>query len=131
MYESKYFNRTEYICKCCGKGTLEEDTLKLLDEIREDFGEAISITSGFRCVKHNSKVGGEKNSQHVLGKAADIRPLNNDTDDFDRLLKSCQKFSWNIGNGINKGFIHIDTRPPIIRLEKGLANRYKREWFYS
>ena len=45
-----------------------------LDGIREEFGEPIEVTSGFRCWKVNEAVGGVKNSQHLAGQAADIVP---------------------------------------------------------
>ena len=34
----------------------------------------IIVTSGFRCEAVNRKVGGVRNSQHLIGQAADIRP---------------------------------------------------------
>ena len=33
----------------------------------------IKITSGYRSPEHNAKIGGVKNSQHITGKAADIK----------------------------------------------------------
>lgn len=124
---SKYFKWSEFECPCCKKTIIDTELMTLLDQIREDFGEPIRVTSGYRCPDHNKKVGGVPNSTHQLGKGADIAPLNHDVDDLDRLLKSCQKFSWNIGNGINKGFIHVDIRSPAMN-EKGV--KIKREWYY-
>ncbi len=43
-----------------------------LEIIRSRLGEPIYISSGWRTVDHNRKVGGVKNSQHLQGKAADI-----------------------------------------------------------
>ena len=57
--------------------TQKRDLLRLmdyLDGIREEFGEAIRVTSGFRSWRVNSDVGGVKNSQHLAGQAADIVP---------------------------------------------------------
>ena len=48
-----------------------------LDKVREAFGKAIIVTSGFRSGGDkglNVAVGGKPNSQHVKGQAADIRP---------------------------------------------------------
>ena len=36
--------------------------------------DPIIINSGFRCEAVNRQVGGVKNSQHLIGQAADIRP---------------------------------------------------------
>ena len=45
-----------------------------LDRVREAFGKAIIVTSGFRSPKLNKHIGGSLTSQHVKGQAADIRP---------------------------------------------------------
>lgn len=43
----------------------------VLEPLRRRYGRII-ITSGFRCKELNDRVGGVKNSQHLLGEAADI-----------------------------------------------------------
>lgn len=43
-----------------------------LEVLREHFQKPITINSGYRSPKHNQKVKGSKDSQHLLGKAADI-----------------------------------------------------------
>ena len=45
---------------------------KVLDPARELLGAPIIVNSGYRCPKVNKLVGGVKNSQHMLGEAADI-----------------------------------------------------------
>lgn len=45
----------------------------MLQPIRDKYGHAITVTSGYRCPKLNTAVGGVKNSQHLLGQAADIK----------------------------------------------------------
>lgn len=52
---------------------LEALVENLLDPIREKFATPMIITSGYRCERLNDLVGGEKNSQHRQGKAADFR----------------------------------------------------------
>lgn len=44
---------------------------KVLEPLRKRFG-AIHVTSGFRSVELNEKVGGVRSSQHLQGQAADI-----------------------------------------------------------
>ena len=69
----KYFRKEEFTCKCgCKMNNIDLRLIKVLDEIREHFGQACIVTSGCRCSKHNKAVGGVQGSRHVLGKAADI-----------------------------------------------------------
>lgn len=84
----------------------------LLEEIREDFGEAIYINSGYRSPEHNKKVGGAPDSYHVKGMAADIRPKRyRDTEKFKKTLgrlkiianRRCQG-----GVGFYPTFVHVD-----------------------
>lgn len=44
----------------------------VLDPTREAFKRPVIVTSGFRSAKLNARVGGETNSQHTKGQAADI-----------------------------------------------------------
>lgn len=44
----------------------------VLDPLREAYGEAITVNSGYRSPALNKAVGGAKNSQHMTGEAADI-----------------------------------------------------------
>lgn len=52
----------------------------LLNQIREEWGGPIRITSGYRCPELNKLVGGVPNSSHLTGYAADIIPVNGDKD---------------------------------------------------
>ena len=51
---------------------IDEELVEKLQIIRSYFGVPVSINSGYRTPSHNAFVGGVKNSNHVLGKAADI-----------------------------------------------------------
>lgn len=46
-----------------------------LQEVRTKLGSPIVVTSGFRSPKLNKKVGGQPNSYHLQGLAADVRPM--------------------------------------------------------
>ena len=46
---------------------------KVLDPIREDWGSPISVSSGYRCLELNAKVGGAKTSGHLYGFCADLQ----------------------------------------------------------
>ena len=63
----------------------------VLQPLRDYFGHAITVTSGYRSPKVNKAVGGAKNSDHLLGKAADcqlwINGKNCNQQLFDAVLK--------------------------------------------
>ena len=59
----------------------------ILDPLREAWGAPIIVTSGYRCERLNKAVGGEVNSQHRKGEAADIRTLSDSRADNMRLLR--------------------------------------------
>ncbi len=44
----------------------------LLDPVREGWGQAIAVNSGYRCPALNTVVGGVPTSQHLKGEAADL-----------------------------------------------------------
>ena len=55
------------------KENLEKLCKEVLQPIRDKYGKAITVTSGYRSPKLNAAVGGVKTSQHVLGQAVDIK----------------------------------------------------------
>ena len=71
---SSHFNDMEFACSCgCGEKKVASSLIRLLEKIRRHFGVPVKVTSGKRCATWNEAVGGSKTSQHLLGKAADIR----------------------------------------------------------
>ena len=82
---------------------------QLLEPAREAIGCPIIVNSGFRNAEVNRRVGGVKNSQHLQGPAADIRPR--DPQQFQRLvsfLKACE-YTDQLLTG--HGWLHISWRP--------------------
>lgn len=112
MKLSKNFKSEEFACKCCGKlpeSGMDINLITLLQDIRDKIEKPIAIVSGYRCEKHNRTVGGVKNSQHVLGNAADIKVEGMDADDVQHWL--VVNFNKRIGGmGAYSTFTHIDTR---------------------
>ncbi len=70
---SANFRRSEFLCHCgCGQGLIRKDLVRALQAVREHVGSPMILTSAFRCVTHNDKVGGAKHSMHMAGIAADV-----------------------------------------------------------
>lgn len=105
----KYFKVREFECKD-GSNEVKQELIDRLDLLREEFGSPIKITSGYRSPEYNIKIGGAKNSSHCLGIAADIAGK-----DMDKLYILCCKYFMAVGDGRNKGFIHVDLRDDKVR----------------
>lgn len=74
MKLSQHFSRAEFACACgCGFDAIDAATLEILEAVRHHFGAPVTVTSAARCRKHNANVGGASNSQHLVGRAADIQ----------------------------------------------------------
>lgn len=112
--EIKYFKKPEFSCKCgkyCNGYPVEIDInmVKIADEIRNRIGKPIQINSGIRCKTHNANVGGVSNSQHLLGKAADLGCPTGCTPT--QMASIAEKIIGNTGGiGTYSWGIHIDTR---------------------
>jgi uncharacterized protein YcbK (DUF882 family) len=46
---------------------------EVLDPLRNDLGQPVRVTSGYRSPQVNAAVGGSRTSRHMLGLAADIK----------------------------------------------------------
>lgn len=106
----EYFRRIkgvaiEFNCPCCGKNKMNESFLATLTDAREYCRTPFMINSGYRCEKHNKKVGGKPNSTHTVGAAADIHC----TESRQRALILCGLLEAGFSRiGIAKTFIHVD-----------------------
>ena len=80
----------------------------LLEPARLVVGPII-INSGFRNSRVNALVGGVKNSQHLLGQAADIRPK--DPQQFQRLVDFFKSWEYTDQLLTGNGWLHISWNP--------------------
>jgi zinc D-Ala-D-Ala carboxypeptidase len=111
---TKDFSRAEFACKgqnCCGASAPVDPRLVAgLQELREKTGTMLVISSGFRCRRHNAEVGGEAESQHTLGMAADVLcPSGWTSERLARMAEMVEVFRRG-GIGIYPGRIHVDVR---------------------
>jgi putative chitinase len=81
----------------------------LLEPAREAIGCPIIINSGFRNPRVNTLVGGVKNSQHLVGQAADIRPK--DPAQFHRLVAFLRNCEYTDQLLTGSGWLHISWAP--------------------
>ncbi len=87
---------------------IDSELVNILQNIRNHFGKAVTITSAYRTPARNKAVGGTTYSQHLYGKAADIKVKGVTPKKVsayaETLLKSCG------GIGTYATFTHVDTR---------------------
>lgn len=74
-YRVRFFRLSEFACPCCGRVMVAAGLVFLLDIFRASLGRRLIVTSGYRCPKHNAEVHGAESSRHLIGAAADLRPV--------------------------------------------------------
>ena len=104
------FQRAEFCCKCgCGADHISDKLVDKLQKLRDTLGRPIRVLSGVRCRKHNTAVGGEKNSFHLIGRAADICVAGMSTAELHAAVEASGLFGG-IGLYPSRGFVHVDNR---------------------
>jgi hypothetical protein len=91
-------------------------TVKILQDLRTQYGKPIYLNSTYRSPDYNKAVGGALNSMHLQFNAidftvknhSDLETLYNVLDNWDRLHKYYTKKMFGLGK--YKTFIHFDTR---------------------
>ncbi len=98
--------KSKFKCKCCGINKIDYHVIELCKLIEYTVGFPLNVNSGYRCRKHNTAIGGAKNSQHLKGFAADLSGK-----DLSKLKEVCKNL-WDHkeigGYGIYRTFVHVD-----------------------
>lgn len=117
MKLTKNFDLSEFACK---DGTQVPsvlwDNVQLLADnlqvLRDFLNEPVRLNSGYRTPKYNAKIGGARNSQHLLAKAADITVKTKTPKQLAAIIEkliAANKMKQG-GLGVYPGFIHYDVR---------------------
>lgn len=114
---TKNFSLAEFACK---DGTPVpavlmanvEQLAEQLQILRDYLGEPIHINSGYRTPAYNKRIGGARNSQHLLAKAADITTKSKTPKQLSAIIEKliAQKILRFGGMGVYPGFVHVDVR---------------------
>jgi uncharacterized protein YcbK (DUF882 family) len=81
-----------------------------LQTLRDLVGEPIRIVSGYRCLRHNTNVGGAKRSYHMKGMAADIVIAKLTIPEMRDAVEQIDAFKHG-GIGCYRSWIHVDIGP--------------------
>lgn len=96
--------------------------IDFLNPIREAWGSAIIVTSGYRCPELNKLIGGSKTSVHKIGFAVDIVPKNGNIEKFkDFILDYFQS------NNISWDQLLLEYNKTSVWIHIGLYNNYLQQ----
>lgn len=87
---------------------IDTELVNVLQKIRTHFGKSVTITSAYRTPTKNKAVGGQTYSQHLYGKAADIKVKGVTPK---KVAAYAEKLLPNKGGiGTYSTFTHVDVR---------------------
>jgi len=108
------FDAYEFRCRCMnciyknGKA-IDRELVDKLQIIRGIYNKPMPITSGVRCVKHNTFVGGAKASYHLPSQGALACDVGV-TERMGRIIIIREALLLGLTVGLNNSFIHLDRR---------------------
>lgn len=103
------FSPEEIACRGTGALLVDEEALDRLQQLRTRLGKPVIVLSAYRSPEHNRKIGGEKNSQHLQGKAFDVSMANHAPLAFEAAARAVG-FSG-FGAYPDRNFMHVDIGP--------------------
>ena len=116
MWTFRNFKRDEFVCPCgCGFDDVDPLIVTTLQRLRDEVQRPMIVNSGCRCRSHNAAVKGSKTSQHLRGKAADIKidgmTSREILDTLRRLYLDGELYVGYV-YAINGRSVHVDVRAP-------------------
>lgn len=87
---------------------IDSELVNILQKIRAHFGKSVTITSAYRTPGKNKAVGGQTYSQHLYGRAADIKVKGVTPKKVAAYAETLLKNKGGIGT--YSTFVHIDVR---------------------
>ena len=111
---AKYFTREELACTHCGEYQFDDDFLELLDNIREECGFPLPVSSGYRCPNHPIEAAKRDPGAHTTGRAVDIAVSHGQAYRLVEVALECGVPRIGVNQKGDGRFIHLDwdmTRP--------------------
>lgn len=110
VWEWKNFTPQEIACQGDGSILIDDHSMDALQRLRDEWGRPMRINSAYRSEAHNKAIGGEPNSQHLLGKAFDVDTSALSENERAAFIHLARGHGF-LGNGLYDSFTHIDTGP--------------------
>ena len=116
------FSMSEFECNCGCKmpEDVKSNIIELADNLqvlRDFLDMPIKITNAYRCKSKNKSVNGVKNSQHLVGKAADLQVFQLSPNEVANAVSELmEKNLFKMGGlGLYNTFTHVDIRGKMAR----------------
>ena len=99
------FTKAEFDCKATGENNMQHEFMEKLQAIRKEYGKSMTITSGFRSVKHPVEAKKtHSNGEHTQGFCADVMCITGN-DRFQLVQLALKHGITRIG--VAKTFLHL------------------------
>jgi len=108
MQITKNFTAEEIECPCCHGMVFEQTMIDRAQILRTLMNIPFYVNSGYRCRFHNEAIGGSKDSQHLTGRALDIKSIGWTGRQKWQFVHEAMKLGMSVG--IYKDFFHVDLR---------------------
>lgn len=127
MKVTKNFSVEEFDCNDGSKmpDSVMTNMIELAEQLqilRDHIGKPIRITSGYRSKEYNRRIGGVRNSMHVIGKASDLVVTGMSSRELyaiiNDLIRDGKMKQGGLGLYVSQGFVHYDIRGTRARWRK-------------
>lgn len=121
---SDHFDLEEYACQgedCCSHTAAPDERLvEAFEQFRVIVGRPVVLSSAFRCLTHNRRIGSKDSSEHVKGRAGDVETLDGMTVEEQAAAAEKVPAFRDGGIGLYDWGTHLDVR----------RGRYPARWDY-
>ena len=101
------FTRPEFACKCgCGFDDISHTLVQVIQRVRDHFDSPVVVSSGCRCLPHNARVGGVKNSRHTIGHAVDFAARGHSAQEVLAYVQQQPEIKYSYA--IDSNYVHMD-----------------------